>query len=252
LGDKNQLASVEAGSVFADICRKFKDDASSYKELPKNWRAKDALGIDALSKQILNKSVESFDNENVRYRGILSMEELSDEYKNLFSANNEEEALEFIKSFQVLCAVKNGRNGTETINRELIYRAKKSGVKFTPVIITENNYQQNLFNGDVGVKDKETAYFPDGANIRTFPLLTLPGHEDAFAITIHKSQGSEYKRVAVVYPDAKQDDNDHKIFTRELLYTAVTRTKEECFIYGSLDELIDSCKRQIFRASGIR
>jgi len=249
LGDKHQLASVEAGSVFADICAKFEKNPKIYTELTKNWRAKEAPGIVKLSEEILNNSIKNFDNENIHYRGRLSFENLVGEYKGLFKAESEKEALGFLKSFQILCAIKKGRNGVENINRELSSKAKHS--QFTPIIITENNYQQNLFNGDTGVKDKEKAYFFNGEEIRTFPLLTLPKYEDAFAITIHKSQGSEYEKVAVVYPEKASDENEKTILTKELLYTAITRAKRECFLFGNETVLAASCKREIYRASGI-
>jgi len=249
LGDKHQLASVEAGSVFADICAKFEKNPDIYTELTKNWRAKEAPGIVKLSEEILNNSVKNFDNENVHYSGELSIENLFEEYKSLLKAENEKEAIRFLKSFQILCAIKKGRNGVENINKKLLSMAKHS--KFTPIIITENNYQQNLFNGDTGVKDKENAYFLNGEEIRTFHLLTLPKYEDAFAITIHKSQGSEYERVAVVYPERDRDELEQTILTKELLYTAITRAKKECFIFGNEAVLAASCKKQIYRASGI-
>ncbi len=249
LGDKHQLASVEAGSVFADICAKFEKNPDIYTELTKNWRAKEAPGIVKLSEEILNNSVKNFDNENVHYSGELSVENLFEEYKSLLKAENEKEAIRFLKSFQILCAIKKGRNGVESINKKLLSMAKHS--KFTPIIITENNYQQNLFNGDTGVRDKERAYFLNGEEIRTFPLLTLPKYEDAFAITIHKSQGSEYEKVAVVYPERDRDELEQTILTKELLYTAITRAKKECFIFGNEAVLAASCKKQIYRASGI-
>jgi len=263
LGDRNQLASVEAGSVFADICRmfekKFKDDGSVYNELAINHRAKNAPGIDELSKRILENSEENpvtdFDNENVRYFESNKLEsELFGRYGDLFNAENHEDALKFLKTFQILCATKIGQNGTKRINERLRALAKKENSKFTPVIITENNYQLNLFNGDVGVKDDERAYFyTGGGEIKPFSVLTLPENEPAFAVTIHKSQGSEYDGVAVVYPDREMKNDDGRAFlTKELLYTAVTRAKKECLIFGGKDILINSCKREIFRASGIK
>ncbi|MCL2101493.1 MAG: exodeoxyribonuclease V subunit alpha [Fibromonadales bacterium] len=253
LGDKNQLASVEAGSVFADICRMFENDKSVYKKLTKSWRAKNAPGIAALSKEILEGSAKNFDNENVRCFESDKLEsELFGRYKNLFSAQNKEEALEFLKTFQILCATKVGKNGAKHINKRLCDAAKKERAKFIPIIITENNYQLNLFNGDTGIKDNEQAYFYIGENeIKAFSVLTLPAHEHAFAITIHKSQGSEYERVAVVYPDKEKEDGSETILTRELLYTAITRAKKECFIFGGKEVLANSCERRIYRASGI-
>jgi len=263
LGDRNQLSSIEAGSVFADICRKFekefKDDENVYNERKFNFRAQSAPGINDLSKQILENSeknpVTGFDNENVRYFESNRLEcELFGRYRGLFNAENHEDALKFLKTFQILCATKVGPNGTGRINDRLRAYAKKENSKFTPIIITENNYQLNLFNGDVGVKDGEQAYFYTGNDeIKPFSVLTLPENEPAFAITIHKSQGSEYDSVAVVYPDHEMESDDRQAFlTKELLYTAITRAKKECLIFGGKDILINSCKREIFRASGIK
>jgi len=250
LGDKNQLASVEVGSVFADICEKYKDDKTIYTELLKNYRAKAAPGIVALSKDILEESVKDFKYENVEH---LEKHEFLNFYEKLFKAKDEKEALEFLKTFQILCATKVGKNGTKQINDKLCEQAKRKKAKFTPIIITENNYNLNLFNGDVGVRDEEWAYFP---NEKVFPILTLPEREYAFAITIHKSQGSEYDKVAVVYPDkkteAEDEEKEERIFlTKELLYTAITRAKKECIIFGDKDVLLKSCKEKIIRASGI-
>ena len=265
LGDRNQLASVEAGSVFADICRKFEREFhhndNIYTELKFNYRAQSAPGINTLSKQILENSqdypVTDLNNENVRHFESNMLEsQLFGKYQDLFSAKNHENALKFLKTFQILCATKTGPNGTKRINDKLHAQARKENAAFTPIIITENNYQLNLFNGDVGVKDSERAYFLSGNNeIKTFPALTLPENEPAFAITIHKSQGSEYDSVAVVYPDHEMEmesENRGEFLTKELLYTAITRAKKECFVFGGRDTIINSCKREIFRASGIK
>ena len=258
LGDKNQLASVEVGSVFADICEKYKNEEAVYKELHINHRAAEAEGIDTLSKAILKSTkdnpLEEFDNNHVHYYGSNKLEsEWFNKYDdNLFSAKTPEAALKFLDEFQILCATNVGKNGTVQINKKLYELAKIKKAEFIPIIITENNYQLKLFNGDVGVKDRnnELAYFYSGK----FPVLTLPEHDNAFAITIHKSQGSEYQNVAVIYPDKakKNEDNESEIIlTRELLYTAITRAKKECFIFGGKDVILESCKVKITRASGI-
>jgi len=245
LGDKNQLASVEAGSVFADICEKYKGNDEVYDERTEGFRL--PPGIKKMSKQILSGSVEDFENEDVRhFENSKPESELIGKYEKLFSAKSKEEALEFLKTFQILCATKVGQNGTEQINRKFHELARKEKAKFLPIIITENNYHLNLFNGDVGVKDREYAYF----GTETFSVLTLPQHELAFAITIHKSQGSEYERIAVVYPNEKMEKE--MFLTKELLYTAITRAKKECLLFGSKEVLADSCKKEIFRASGIK
>ena len=253
LGDKNQLASVEAGSVFADICEKYKDNKEIYKELSVNYRAKDAPGIDNLSKQILNGSVKDFNNENVKYLENCGLSWYENQYESLFNAKDVETALEFLKKFQILCATKTGKNGTAAINKKLREIAKNKNAAYIPIIITQNCYNLNLFNGDVGVKNKESAYFYTDGKIDEVPVLTLPKYESAFAITIHKSQGSEYERAAVIYPNKDIENEDERMFlTRELLYTAVTCVKKECFIFGDRDALLNSCKIKIVRASGIK
>jgi len=251
LGDKNQLASVEAGSVFADICGKLEREYSDeipngkfetcpYEEKTKNYRAQNALGIADLSKQILSGEVKDFGNENVEFLEKLDLN--NDWYNDLFNAKDEKTALNFLRTFQILCATKSGRNGCVKINEILCGSAKKKNAKYIPIIITENDYQQNLFNGDVGIKDEKSnlAYFENKEG--AIPALTLPKHEPAFAITIHKSQGSEYDKVAVVYPDKKQEE---ELFTRELLYTAITRAKKRVILVGQPGTLITTMKKSI-------
>jgi len=255
LGDKNQLASVEAGSVFADICAKYKNTPDVYDELKVNFRAKDAPGIDLLSKQILaGNQIEDFNNDNVRYIADDIIEALAARYRGLFSARTPKEALDALKTIQILCATKKGRNGAEMINKRFAKLANSCGAIFTPIIISANDYGQNLFNGDTGVRDDNKAYFFTGGEteIQTYPALTLPEHDTAFAITIHKSQGSEYDCAAVVYPEqTREDDGEAGIFTKELLYTAITRAKKEALIFGGLDVLKNSLEHKIIRASGI-
>jgi exodeoxyribonuclease V alpha subunit len=252
LGDKNQLASVEAGTVFADICEKYKNNSEVYTELTENHRAKDAPGIDRLSKQILRGEVTSFDNENVHYITGKSVDDFAGAYQPLFAARTAPDALQMLANYQILCATRKGRQGAEQINRRFEKIARNENAVFTPIIITENDYGQSLFNGDTGVRDRDTAYFSSGKNgIRTIPVLTLPEYELAFAITIHKSQGSEYDRVAVAYPAHEKEADDPGIFTKELLYTAITRAKREVLIFGDAGLLKNSLKNKIIRASGI-
>jgi exodeoxyribonuclease V alpha subunit len=268
LGDKNQLVSVEAGSVFADICAKFKTQNEIgdplYTELTENRRAEKDTGIDELSKNILYRSAElnDFNCKKVKHcQNSDLFEFLAEAYRPLYNARTEDEALALLAQFQVLCAIKKGPSGTFSLNYRLKKYAEgflenrkkteKNAKMFYPLIIAENDYTHSLFNGDVGVSDGERAYFLSAEGKAEFPVLALPAHENAYAITIHKSQGSEYQKIAVVYPEKGGEDADHTILTRELLYTAVTRAREECAIFGSLEVLKESIKRPVFRASGI-
>ena len=103
-------------------------------------------------------------------------------------------------------------------------------------MITRNDYNLRLFNGDVGIilpdhgQDNELrAFFRDaGGNTRKFPPVMLPEHETVFAMTVHKSQGSEFESILFILPDY-----DSPVLTRELIYTGITRAKKHVEIWGS-------------------
>ncbi len=174
------------------------------------------------------------------------------------------------EKFKILCAtrVTAGGTGTENINkwfRQQWIKGKFRGEHFAaadsflpgePVIVTKNDYRLNLYNGDSGVvlwvqtnsSDAElmAVFFKNGVFI-AFPLGLIRGKlELAWAITIHKAQGSEYNKVAIILPDKHV-----KPLTRELLYTAVTRAKESVVIIGSTDILKSGIGHFIERESGL-
>ena len=109
------------------------------------------------------------------------------------------------------------------------------------IMVVRNDYELGVFNGDIGVvmsdggADDEghlklAAYFPAGDSWRRLPLSRLPEHETAFALTVHKSQGSEYRQVWLLPPATLQEGNS--LFNRSLLYTAVTRAREQFVFCG--------------------
>jgi len=121
-------------------------------------------------------------------------------------------------------------------------------------MITRNDYNLGLFNGDIGLvlPDPENggelrAFFPSGSGMRKVLPLRLPEHERAFAMTVHKSQGSEFDRVLLLMPD-----RDVPLLTRELVYTAITRAKKSVEILASDDLFCSAVERQIVRRSGLR
>jgi exodeoxyribonuclease V alpha subunit len=121
-----------------------------------------------------------------------------------------------------------------------------------PILITENAYDVGLMNGDVGIvlplADGAAAVFPQetlGA-VRAVALSRLPPHEGALAMTVHKSQGSQFDHVALVLAG-----RDSPIQTRELVYTGVTRAKQRLSWLGDLDELRIALARQVRRESGL-
>ncbi|MEZ5448447.1 MAG: ATP-binding domain-containing protein [Thiolinea sp.] len=115
-----------------------------------------------------------------------------------------------------------------------------------PVMETANDYRQGLFNGDIGIAlpDRQgqlRVWFADSAGtFRAFASVRLPVHETAWAMTIHKSQGSEFERVLLLLPE----DENAQILGRELLYTGITRARSQLDIMGRLRYCVQLCTRR--------
>jgi len=187
-------------------------------------------------------------------------------FKNYLKAidlhNYSEHTLDFFEDFRILCAVRQGPFGVVALNRIVERVLKEANLIKTegqwysgrPIMITRNDYNLRLFNGDVGVilpdygQDNELrAFFRDaGGNIRKFPPVMLPEHETVFAMTVHKSQGSEFERILFILPDY-----DSPVLTRELIYTGITRAKKNVDIWGSEGIFRAAVSRRIMRTSGL-
>lgn len=126
-----------------------------------------------------------------------------------------------------------------------------------PVLVTENDYERNLFNGDQGVvlrvrdgserrRHRFMAVFRDGDEFAAHPVDALTGRlELGWAVTVHRAQGSEFNVVALVLPA----DADLPLLTRELLYTTVTRARRSVVLVGSPDVVASAARRRITRFS---
>lgn len=168
--------------------------------------------------------------------------------------------LRAFERFRILCAVHDGPWGDVAINVD-VQRAlaaegwlKPEGEWFEgrPVMVTRNNKALGVFNGDVGVAlrnpagDKLRVCFLDGDQLRSVPVSRLAHVDTAFAMTIHKSQGSEFAHTVVVLPDAAGD-----ILTRELVYTGVTRARTELTVVEPRAGLLGQALAQrVLRSSG--
>lgn len=126
-----------------------------------------------------------------------------------------------------------------------------------PLLITQNDYNTGVYNGDVGVvlPDRQTpqrlmAYFKTGTQYRAIPLSRLPEHETAFAITVHKSQGSEYERVWLLAPQTEEDVAE-PLFNQALLYTALTRARWQFVFCGVPAQLERAIHQRQRRNSGL-
>ena len=121
-------------------------------------------------------------------------------------------------------------------------------------MITRNDYNLRLYNGDVGIilpnrgeKDGFRCFFSEeSGTVTDIALPLLPEHETVFAMTVHKSQGSEFASVLLILPD-----QDSPLLTRELLYTAITRAREKVEIWSSKEIFTAAIRRQVRRTSGL-
>lgn len=182
-------------------------------------------------------------------------------YAPLFSAPSPGKALHILERGKILCALKSGPSGTHLVNRrvESILRQKQLIVENDtlyqgrPIIITRNHYELELYNGDTGIlwpDQSGTLYCwfmrVDGT-LQPVTPARLPAYETAFAITIHKSQGSEFQEVFMLFPK-----NDARVLNRELLYTGITRARKKLTLQSPRDMLITTINRRTTRFSGLQ
>lgn len=279
LGDKNQLASVEAGSIFGDICTaasRAEDDSYSHDslsdcivELTKSYRFKEGSGIHELSKAILDgdskKALQIMEdpvNNEVQWMKPTSevMQKVMDTY--VASPFRRMKAEKFsnagFSEKQILCALRKGPFGVEEMNNWGERIAKEiSGVPDSltwyhgrPVMIKRNERQMFLSNGEVGFAVPE----PNGKGYKVqfenredlIHSIRIPDHEPSHAITIHKSQGSEYEDVAILLTN-----NDNPLLSKELLYTGVTRARQSILVIGSQEQIEKCITTRIRRNSNL-
>ena len=145
--------------------------------------------------------------------------------------------LKLIEEAQALSVLRNGLEGCNYINEKIFdgfcRQEKKRFPSYYPIIITQNNSALGLTNGQMGIvlcgeNKRYHAYFLDGEQVRSIPYENLPGFENAYVITVHKSQGSQYKNVLLVLPSK----GDSPLLTKSIVYTAVTRAKRTVTVIG--------------------
>ena len=309
LGDKDQLASVEAGAVLADLCnggeqRRFSEIFSKeFKEitgriltsepgagkvleltdciveLRKNYRFGDQSGIYRLSwavnegnsekaLAVLRESSGSAD-EQVSWKTLPPPGALKEalkphvlsRYKDYLQATNPADALNAFGRFRILCALRKGPYGVENLNRLVeeilteagLINANSAFYAGRPLMVVRNDYNLKLFNGDIGfVRTNENhelrACFAGPEQIlREVMPLRLPEHETAYAMTVHKSQGSEFENVLMILPK-----DDSVVLTRELVYTGLTRASKGVELWCDPEIFSTAVRRKISRRSGLR
>ena len=163
--------------------------------------------------------------------------------------------------FRILCAVRQGEWGTEGLNVAVQKALADQGVlqpqgewfAGRPVMVTRNDAQLGVFNGDVGMalpnaQGALKVWFLDGDQLRSVSVTRLAHVETAFAMTVHKSQGSEFLHTALVLPPGCAD-----VLSRELVYTGITRAREQFSLIEAQAGLLEAAiARPSVRASGLR
>ncbi|WP_260607372.1 exodeoxyribonuclease V subunit alpha [Chitinophaga polysaccharea] len=306
LGDKDQLASVEAGSLFGDLCQaqehlnRFTDSrrqlinnfiSEESRQIPASATQNDDhhplfqhlvelryshrftgdKGIGKFSKAIISNNVpviSSFFPPSADEQVIIDPEASEQLFEGFIAGyagfiieKDIATALKLLNAQRVLTAVREGPQGLHTVNKKIekylfdkkLITANTEFYENRPVILTRNYYEHGLFNGDTGIIRADEngvlmAWFEDSTGALK---AVLPGYltqaETAFAMTIHKSQGSEFGEVLVLLPDT----TDVPILTRELLYTAVSRAKNKVYVQGTPEVILMAAERFVERASGI-
>ncbi len=255
LGDRDQLASVEAGSVFADICEGLTTD--NVFKLEKNyrfdensniWKSAQSVNKGEVPEETVLKSISINENE---------INTLFDKYyKPFVEEPDPEKAMKLYNKFRILCATREWKGSVKEMNDrvedQLGLRQKNEFYESRPIMIRENNYNLGLFNGDTGILKKNErgelrAWFEVEGVLKPFVPALLPSHETAFATTIHKSQGSEFDNVLIVLPA-----QDNAILTRELLYTGITRARKEIYIHSDGELIKAAVGKKVRRSSGLK
>jgi len=313
IGDRDQLASVEAGFVMADICdrdnvhlfsehfcnqfekltqckmevssKKVKADPGLYDcmvVLKMSYRFIDASGIGECSRAVNNgkfdetRSILKSNPDQIHWKKISGPKDLSmalpreviNGYSDYLNCRDPNRALELFNRFRILSAVKFGALGVTELNRLTEDILNRNGLieldnvptypwyKGRPVLITRNDYNLELFNGDIGItmsepdsESKDLYVYFSGASgkPRRFLPHRLPEHETAYAMTVHKSQGSEFETALLILPV-----QDYPVLTRELLYTGITRAKNHISIWGREEIIKTTILRKINRNSGLK
>ncbi len=318
LGDKDQLAAVQAGAVFAELSadptltpaclvsleaacglapgvivppagassgvpplrdtaiwftQNFRFDADSgIGHLATAIRGARAAPAVAWLRQGGDASVQWFDDA-AAIPGAHAEKALKDGYAPFLRAVREAVAapaapasrrhvFDAFDRFRALCAVREGPRGVLALNTLMSRHARavlgptdghaEAWAWGRPVMVLRNDAVLRLFNGDIGIvlpdaDGRPVVCFPDAADgVREVPPPRLPAHETAFAMTVHKAQGSEFDEVFVMLPAQRS-----RVVTRELLYTAVTRARQRVLLCAGADTLAGAIQTSTQRNSGL-
>jgi len=274
MADVDYFTSERAGLLSRVSGKDFKISADKISDitvmLDKSYRYDDQKGIGLLAKaaaagdsdtamQVLRNDATGkaefiemdagFENEISKY--------IIDHYKNYSAAETPEQSLKLFNKMRILTPHRKTTGGTDHINSTALSTLFKAGLRDStqqffhgmPLMIVENDYSLNLFNGEtcivLGQEDKK-AYFSSDYGLRMLSPSRIPAHVPVFAMTVHKSQGSEFEHVVFVLPETES-----RVLTRELFYTAVTRAKNRLTVISTEKAVRDCLSSKTARNSGL-
>ena len=272
LGDHRQLESVQPGRVLAEIVLAADGGALNecHVELDRNYRFESHPGLSRLA-----AAVRAYDGDaavetltRTEYREELAhyssgqvddaLDRVWPQIMAVVRASGPGPALAALARVRILCALRRGPYGVEGINARVESRLRGEGrpagewTHGRPLLVTANDPHCGLFNGDVGVllnaRDGRgvVAWFPGPREPRSVPLAALPSHDTAWAMTVHRSQGSEFRSVLLVLPPQA-----HGLVGPELLYTGVTRARSKMLIAADGAVVRAACEQRPVRQTGL-
>ncbi|MCP1676521.1 exodeoxyribonuclease V alpha subunit [Natronocella acetinitrilica] len=301
LGDRYQLASVESGSILAELCDAGGVNVYSPAQRQAGGELLATLPADTPSEPLpLRDHVVTLQTSHrfARDSGIgrlaslvnagdvdgtirllqathpdlayssdsseRALDALCDEqaqhYLQLQQVTDPAQALTLIEQRRLLTATRVGPSGSDQLNQRISARLAHHSGAFEPgqrdyhgrpVIITRNDYRAGLFNGDTGImlRDAEgnlRVWFRAEQGLRRLLPSAIPHHETVYAMTVHKSQGSEFDHVTLLLPEGGSTSP-----TRELLYTGITRARQSLCLTAGEDAVREAVGRQTLRGSGL-
>jgi len=272
VGDADQLASVDAGAVLKDLVEGLGPDSGAVSTLATTHRYGPLIGAlaEAIRRGDADGAVAALQTGDDHVSLVRDARDARDAVTSAAVAmleaadgGDRAAALAALDSHRLVCAHREGEFGVRTWNRKVErWLLERTGADWLPqwypgqpLLVTANDYGLDLFNGDTGVVTRSAPGSRDlvaciatgtAGQGRDYPLTRLANVETAHAMTVHRSQGSQFDAVTVLLPMP-----DSPLLTRELLYTAVTRARKTVRVVGSTDAVRTAVDRRAQRASGL-
>ncbi len=280
LGDPHQLTSVEVGSLLTDLIEKHNDKTSCIHHtttiLRKSYRNQGIIHAVCESIKVGNsqQALQHIQISDETQQGHVSLQDLPSQAKESLSPFVKEhwlpaltqsdlsiqEQLLSVDRFRILSPTHRGAYGIDALNATVESILRSEGIDTSEkwyvgrsVIIQKNDHTLGIYNGDTGlcVLDKEgqtKVAFLSEDGVRLLTPTLLPDVKTAWALTIHRTQGSEYKELLLTLPELSEGNS---LVTRELLYTGISRARNKANIWSAQDNFKDTINRKTQRASGL-